>query len=480
MIGTLEETLATLVADLSAAVAVVWREPANSTEGHVLAVAPRGLLPRGTAWHAPDLGHREPHLVRDPLHLARLLPSCLRLSLPSVPVAAWVSPLGERGRALTLAWCTHDLPLAAVSVLEERIHGDLDTAAAVWEQQQDLALENARLSAVMGSLEQAIVIIDDMRGVGSLNLAAAALLGLPHGERPSPKIASALQELQQRALNPDEIRSVARRLIANPDANISESVWLFSDPPTHLRVNTFRIRQEQMTGRAWVFTDISREMEALDEVEEAHRTLARSRALMRANADGMLDPQVLYSSVRDERGTIVDFVFEDVNRATCEYLGMTAAQIVGARLLALWPGMVESGLFAIYVDVIEKSTSLAVSDFEYANEVLGQVRRYDLRGSRVGDGLSISWRDVTERYEAAQHIAESEARLRAKNAELEAALARVRVLEGIIPICMYCKKIRDDSNQWNMLEQYITDHSDALFSHGLCPDCFKKAMAEEL
>jgi response regulator RpfG family c-di-GMP phosphodiesterase len=55
--------------------------------------------------------------------------------------------------------------------------------------------------------------------------------------------------------------------------------------------------------------------------------------------------------------------------------------------------------------------------------------------------------------------------------ELEAALARVKQLEGIIPICMYCKKIRDDQQSWHQLETYISNHSEALFSHGICPHC---------
>lgn len=60
--------------------------------------------------------------------------------------------------------------------------------------------------------------------------------------------------------------------------------------------------------------------------------------------------------------------------------------------------------------------------------------------------------------------------------ELEAALARVRQLEGIIPICSYCKKIRDDQNSWQQLETYISQHSEAMFSHGMCPDCFAEQM----
>ncbi|WP_085813745.1 response regulator [Geoanaerobacter pelophilus] len=60
--------------------------------------------------------------------------------------------------------------------------------------------------------------------------------------------------------------------------------------------------------------------------------------------------------------------------------------------------------------------------------------------------------------------------------ELEAALARVRQLEGIIPICMFCKKIKDDKESWRQLEDYVSQHSDVMFSHSACPDCFEKEM----
>jgi len=55
--------------------------------------------------------------------------------------------------------------------------------------------------------------------------------------------------------------------------------------------------------------------------------------------------------------------------------------------------------------------------------------------------------------------------------ELEEALAKVRVMSGIIPICASCKKIRDDRGYWNQVEMFIRDHSDAMFSHGTCPEC---------
>jgi len=50
----------------------------------------------------------------------------------------------------------------------------------------------------------------------------------------------------------------------------------------------------------------------------------------------------------------------------------------------------------------------------------------------------------------------------------------VRSLEGLLPICSYCKKIKDEHNQWQVLELYIENHSKAEFSHGICPECLKK------
>lgn len=58
-------------------------------------------------------------------------------------------------------------------------------------------------------------------------------------------------------------------------------------------------------------------------------------------------------------------------------------------------------------------------------------------------------------------------------ASLREVRSQVRNLEGIIPICMYCKKIRDDEDSWQQLERYISEHSEALFSHGICPTCFE-------
>jgi hypothetical protein len=58
--------------------------------------------------------------------------------------------------------------------------------------------------------------------------------------------------------------------------------------------------------------------------------------------------------------------------------------------------------------------------------------------------------------------------------DLQQALEQVKLLSGIVPICMYCKKIRDDQGYWNQLEKFISENSAAEFSHGICPRCVKE------
>jgi len=62
--------------------------------------------------------------------------------------------------------------------------------------------------------------------------------------------------------------------------------------------------------------------------------------------------------------------------------------------------------------------------------------------------------------------------------QLQKAMQDVKVLSGFLPICASCKKIRDDTGYWRQIEEYISEHSNALFSHGLCPECSRKLYPE--
>ncbi len=80
-------------------------------------------------------------------------------------------------------------------------------------------------------------------------------------------------------------------------------------------------------------------------------------------------------------------------------------------------------------------------------------------------------RNITEQKQAAE---EKERLI----TELQAALSEIKTLSGLLPICSHCKKIRDDRGYWNQLESYLMDHSDALLSHGICPECAEKFYAD--
>jgi len=82
-------------------------------------------------------------------------------------------------------------------------------------------------------------------------------------------------------------------------------------------------------------------------------------------------------------------------------------------------------------------------------------------------GIRATIQDITERKKIEE---EREKLIR----ELQEALAKVKTLGGLLPICASCKKIRDDKGYWNQIESYIRDHSEAEFSHGICPECMKK------
>ncbi len=79
--------------------------------------------------------------------------------------------------------------------------------------------------------------------------------------------------------------------------------------------------------------------------------------------------------------------------------------------------------------------------------------------------------ELKARLGAGIQILELQARLEEKIAELKEALDRVRTLEGIVPICMHCKRVRDTDNYWQQVEVYVSSHSKAQFSHGLCEEC---------
>ncbi len=91
--------------------------------------------------------------------------------------------------------------------------------------------------------------------------------------------------------------------------------------------------------------------------------------------------------------------------------------------------------------------------------------------------------ELRARIRVAQRVIDLQRSLAARVSELEDALQRVKQLQGLLPICSYCKKIRDDRNYWEQVDTYLARHTQAEFTHGICPDCYEnvvKPMLEKM
>ncbi len=89
-------------------------------------------------------------------------------------------------------------------------------------------------------------------------------------------------------------------------------------------------------------------------------------------------------------------------------------------------------------------------------------------------GKPIASRELLARVDAMVRIIKAERERDKLIRELQDAMANIKILRGLLPICASCKKIRDDKGYWNQLETYILKHSEAEFTHGICPDCMQK------
>ena len=88
--------------------------------------------------------------------------------------------------------------------------------------------------------------------------------------------------------------------------------------------------------------------------------------------------------------------------------------------------------------------------------------------------------ELRARVHVGETVLDLQQKLAARVIELEEALGQVRVLQGILPICSYCKHVRDDKDYWQSVECYISKHSEAKFSHGICPKCYEAVVKPQL
>ena len=137
------------------------------------------------------------------------------------------------------------------------------------------------------------------------------------------------------------------------------------------------------------------------------------------------------------------------------------------------------------VEVCRKLRSAAQTSAIYVILLTAKGQRSDLL-----EGLTAGADDyLTKPFDAEElkvrigvgvRMVEMQQALHKKVRELEDALTQVKQLQGILPICSYCKNVRDDQNYWQQVETYVSSHSEAQFSHSICPDCYQKEVQPQL
>ena len=260
------------------------------------------------------------------------------------------------------------------------------------------------MSAILDALDLGLVTVDPLRDFAHVNGAAAMLLDIPAGVTTAAGFTAFIRELAGKALNRAEAVSAVEAIANDPEAEFNFN-WLFPNPPTHLGTVTKPAPSPWQGDRIWAFYDNSSIARAIDTANQAS-------ALIRASSDAMLDPQVVLEGVwRD--GSVVDLIYRDANKATCEYLGLSHDELVGHSLLDSLPNIDGSGLLAHYTHCAQTGEPVILDAFPYYNEVLQDARYYDVRANQIQPGwITLTWRDVTERSEWGRRISASEERFR--------------------------------------------------------------------
>ncbi len=197
------------------------------------------------------------------------------------------------------------------------------------------------------------------------------------------------------------------------------------------------------------------EKDKLNKVIKASET--RYRRLFETAQDGIL--------ILDEATGLIN----DVNPFLCNMLGYSRDELLKKNIWEIGPFAdipaskiafteLKAKSYIRYENLPLKTKDGKIVDVEFVSNV------YTVESLKV---IQCNIREITERKKLEierEHLIKS----------LTDAMASIKQLKGLLPICMYCKKIRNDKGYWEQVENYISDHTEAEFSHGLCDDCYKK------
>ena len=210
-------------------------------------------------------------------------------------------------------------------------------------------------------------------------------------------------------------------------------------------------------------------------VEREMETAQTRRARAHAESMARFLAAIVESSDDAIYGVRLDGTVVSWNRSAERVYGFRAGEIVGRNVSILYPDerldeLIDTMERIKRGDHVGRSETTRVRKGGMPVPVSVTISPMKNTENKI-TGASVIARDITVRKR------EESERIKLIQ-ELTDALGRAKTLAGLLPICASCKRIRDDQGYWQQVEAYISEHSDAVFTHGICPECYKEARAE--
>jgi PAS domain S-box-containing protein len=242
-----------------------------------------------------------------------------------------------------------------------------------------------------------------------------------------------------------------RRLLGGKRVNLQEETVRMRNGRRRIYLYSSSLLEDE--GERYVLTsfhDVTEYKLAEEMLRDTERTL---RTMINAN------PQPC---------TLLDInaVILTANAAASQLFGRKGESLAGIKFLDLLPEEVAARHRNFFQERILDRKVVLLRE-TVGNKILDVYIAPIRKSKQAVTGFAVSAIDITE----SQRMMQEREELITK---LQAALAEVKTLSGLLPICASCKRIRDDKGDWQQMEYYVSDHTDASFSHGICPECMKK------